>query len=58
VLSRLQFVSLCRKSIRKKWLNNMAKASTTRKGSLTVGPSMPAKAKNHMDGEIDALFFD
>jgi hypothetical protein len=54
VLSHLKFT--CRKSIRKKWLNNTVKASTGRTSPLTVGPSMPTEAEKHMDGEIDAVF--
>jgi hypothetical protein len=56
MLSRLQFVSLCRKSIKKKWSKNTANASTTRRSPLMIGLSMIAEAKKHMDGEIDALF--
>jgi hypothetical protein len=47
-------------SLQKKYkeevVKNMTKASTMRWSPLTVGPSMIAKAKKHMDGEIDALF--
>jgi hypothetical protein len=43
-------------SIRKKWSKNMMKTSTMRWSPLTVGSSMIAEAKKHMDGEIDALF--
>jgi hypothetical protein len=56
VLSRLQFASLCTKSIRKKWSKNTVKASTMRRSPLTVGPSMIAEAEKHMDGEINTLF--
>jgi hypothetical protein len=56
VLSHLQFASPCRKSIRNKWWKNMAKASTMRRSSLKVGPSMTAEAEKHTDGEINALF--
>jgi hypothetical protein len=56
VLSRLQFASPCRKSIRKKWSKNTAKASTTRRSPFMVGPSMTAEAEKHMDGEIDVMF--
>jgi hypothetical protein len=56
VLSYLQFVSICRKSIRKNWSNNMAKTSTTKRSQLMVGPFMPMEAEKHMDGEIDVLF--
>jgi hypothetical protein len=56
VLSRLQFASPCRKSIRKKWWKNMTNASNTRRSPLTVGSSMTVEAKKHTDGEIDALF--
>jgi hypothetical protein len=57
MLSRLQLASLCSKSIRKKWSKNTVKASTTRRSSLMVGPSMTPEAEKHMDGEIDAIFF-
>jgi hypothetical protein len=56
VLSYLQFASLCRKNIRKKWLKNMANASTTRRSPLMTKSFMTAEAKKHMDGEIYALF--
>jgi hypothetical protein len=56
VLSYLQFASLCRKSIRKKWSNNMVKTSTTRRSPFMVEPSMPTEVEKHMNGEIDALF--
>jgi hypothetical protein len=57
VLSRLQFASLCRKSIRKKWSKNMVNASTTRRSPLTIGLSMTTEGEKHIDGEIDALFY-
>jgi hypothetical protein len=57
VLSCLQFASLCRKSIRKKWSKNMVKTSTTRRSPLMARPSMPAEAEKHMDDEIDTLFY-
>jgi hypothetical protein len=50
VFSRLQFASLCRKNIRKKWSKNMTNASTTRRISLTAVPSMTAEVENQMDG--------
>jgi hypothetical protein len=56
MLYYLQFTSLCRKSIRKKWSNNMVNASTRKTISLMVRSSMPAEVEKHMDGEIDALF--
>jgi hypothetical protein len=56
VLSHLQFASLSRKCIRKKWSKNMANASTTRRSLLTVELSMTVEAEKHMDDEIDALF--
>jgi hypothetical protein len=57
VLSRLQFSSLCRNSIRKKWSKNMSKGSTTRRIPLTTELSMTVEVEKNMDGEIDALFF-
>jgi hypothetical protein len=56
MLSRLQFSSPCRKSIRKKWSKNVVKTSTTRGSPLTAGPSLTVEAEKDMDGEIDALF--
>jgi hypothetical protein len=56
VLSHLQFASFCRKSIRKKWSNNMTNASSGRTSPLTAEPFMLAEAKKHMDDEIDAVF--
>jgi hypothetical protein len=56
VLSRLQFSSLYRKSIRKKWSNNMEKTSTERRSLLMARPSMPMEVEKHMDGEIDTVF--
>jgi hypothetical protein len=58
MLSHLQFASLCRKSIRKKWSKNTMNASTMRRSPLIVEPSMTAEAEKHMDSEIDALFFN
>jgi hypothetical protein len=57
MLSRLQFASPCKKSIRKKWSKNTTKTSTTRRSQFMVGSSMTAEAKKYMDGEIDALFY-
>jgi hypothetical protein len=56
VLSHLQFASLSRKCIQKKWSKNTEKASTTRRSSMIDELSMTAEAEKHMDDEIDALF--
>jgi hypothetical protein len=37
-------------------VKNMVNTSNMRRSPLTIGPSMTAETKKHMDGEIDALF--
>jgi hypothetical protein len=57
VLSHLQFAYLYRKSIWMKWSNYTVKVSTGRTSSLMVGPSMPAEAEKHMDGEMQCFVY-
>jgi Ca2+/H+ antiporter len=49
-------------SLQKKYkeevVKNTVKASTMRRSPLTAGLSMTTEAEKHMDGEIDALFFN
>jgi hypothetical protein len=56
MLSCLQFAFLCRECKWKKWSKCTVKASTGRMSPLTAGPSMPAEAEKHIDGEIDGVF--